>query len=161
MVNTGLVNAGARCVRKPDFCALFRFRGRFLRLRNPFKYISNSRLNQHYSQHGQVLEVVCHLHQCLSPPPWHLTLPQGASAILVQNAEAPESTQDGKTQRQQFFNRPAGASSPPQYELQHTVGEFAEGRAQQGCAIDRVLQEHGLSVREGLEAELAVIGADA
>src|SRR5262249_34595668 len=45
--------------------------------------------------------------------------------------------------------------------FQHQVGETAEWRIQKARAAEAALQKNALAVREGLKAELAVIGADA
>src|ERR1700733_16127190 len=45
--------------------------------------------------------------------------------------------------------------------FQHQVGEAAERRIEKARAAQPALQENALAVREGLEAEFAVIGADA
>src|SRR6185437_15607673 len=47
-----------------------------------------------------------------------------------------------------------------QQHLQHGGSELAEGRAQQRGAVQPALIENALAMREGLEADLAVIGAN-
>jgi hypothetical protein len=45
MVNTGVVNGAASCVRQALFREFFRALGRFPRLWNPFKYIGGFEIN--------------------------------------------------------------------------------------------------------------------
>src|SRR5271166_796395 len=54
---------------------------------------------------------------------------------------------------------PAQASAAPE-EFQHQIGDAAERRPQKPRAVETALQKHAFAVREGLEPELAVIGAD-
>jgi hypothetical protein len=46
MVNVRMVNARLSYFLPPHFCEFFRVSGRFPRLENPFKYISNLLINQ-------------------------------------------------------------------------------------------------------------------
>ncbi len=82
-------------------------------------------------------------------------------AELSRMAPAARRRRRSEDPRRREFAGLAAPALPQHHKLQHEIGEFAERRTQHPRAVEAALQEHALAVREGLEAELAVIGADA
>ena len=77
ILNAGVVNARAPCLSRAAFCVFFRVLGRFLRFRNPVKYVHRSQLNRsrpHFLIH----------HQCVTQNFRRVTFGKGACAKLYQ-----------------------------------------------------------------------------
>jgi hypothetical protein len=53
MLNAGMVNSESSCFARALFCDFFRVSGRFLRFKNPFKYIRGFQINQKQGLEGK------------------------------------------------------------------------------------------------------------
>jgi hypothetical protein len=81
-----------------------------------------------------------------------------ATAALDMTAERGSATDLGDEKF--YVDRSVGAALAAFEKSQHQVGEASERRLQETRSVKTALQEYTFAMREGLEAKLAMIGAD-
>jgi hypothetical protein len=55
MLNAGMVNSESPCLPRAHFCVFLRVSGRFLRFKNPVKYICGFQINQKRDLEGKAV----------------------------------------------------------------------------------------------------------